>query len=172
MDGQQWLAACHPDPRQAQQEWEQPPYLAVFPCGAHFDVVCLPQPLALNLLWELGDEALSVPVLEYHLARRPVFYLLAEVGITAYLQPLDEEAAVLTAGDVLPAPSPQAQTSGVRHHSRMWRTAPDGSGHLATADNLQSAYRRACDKERQAARVRSARTVFWGARHTRPGRGG
>ncbi|XIG72792.1 hypothetical protein C1N81_04620 (plasmid) [Streptomyces sp. SGAir0957] len=141
----------------------------MFPCGARFDVVCLTQPLALNLLWEMGDEARAVPVLEYHLVPRPVFYLLAEVGITAYLQPL-EEAAVLTAGDVFPAPSPAAGSSGLHHHSRIWRTAPDGSGRLATADSLQAAYQHACDKERQEARVRSARTVFWGTRQARPKR--
>lgn len=94
---------------------------------------------------------------------RPVFYLLAEVGITAYLQPL-EEAAVLTAGDI----SPAAGSSGLHHHSRVWRTAPDGSGRLATADSLQAANQHAGDEERQEARVRSARTVFWGTRQARP----
>ncbi|WP_372346203.1 hypothetical protein [Streptomyces sp. KL116D] len=166
MDGEQWLAACHPNPEQVYEQWEEPPHLAVLPTGVRFDVLRLPQPFALAVLWELGDQAQKIPVLEEHVQPRPVFYLLAEPGTLDGLSAGD--STVLTVGDEFTVPSPGADgITGVQRHSFLWRTAPDGGGQLADADELRTACEHARDSDRQAARVRAARSVFWGAKHTR-----
>lgn len=167
MDGEQWLAACHPNPGEVYAQWGRPPHLASLPAGVGFDVVQLFQPLALTVLWELGDLAQKIPVLEHHLQPRPAFHFLAEPG-TADRWPRGADSVVLTAGDVFTAPSPGADgITGVQRHALLWRTTPNGSGQVVGADVLRTAYLHALDGERQAARVRAARSVFWGAVHTR-----
>ncbi|MET7520046.1 hypothetical protein ABZS88_43160 [Streptomyces sp. NPDC005480] len=169
MDGTQWLTACHPDPALVYEQWEKPPHLASVPAGVRFDVLRLFQPLALTVLWELGDLAQQAPVLEEHLQRRPAFYFLAEPGTAQNWQP-DRHSVVLTTGDDLVLPSPSADgIAGVQRHAFLWRTPPDGSGRLVDHETLATAYAHARDPERQAARIRAARSVFWGAQHTRRG---
>ncbi|WP_372350800.1 hypothetical protein [Streptomyces sp. KL116D] len=169
MDGERWLAACHTDPSAIRAQWATAPHLASIPAGIRFDVLRLLQPLALNVLWELGDVADKTPVLEEHCPPRPVLYLLAEPG-TAAAWPPDAHSTWLTTGHILTCPSPDADAiAGVQRHAFLWRTPPDGIRQPAATDLLLTAYRHARDPERQAARIRAARSVFWGtqrARHT------
>ncbi|MZD06718.1 hypothetical protein GTW43_16670 [Streptomyces sp. SID5785] len=169
MDGAQWLAACHAQPEKVFAQWEQAPHLARLPAGRRFDALRVHQPLGLTVLWELGDDAGKVPVLEEHAPPRPVFYILAQPGTADGLRPPDQEDALfLGEGAELTVPSPHADgITGVQQHSFMWRVAPDGSGRLATPDALAAALELARDTDRQAARIRAARSVFYGAKHAR-----
>jgi hypothetical protein len=167
MDGATWLASCHPDPGEVQRQWERPPHLARLPAGRCFDALRLSQPLGLTVLWELGGLAEKVPVLEQHIEPRPVFFILTQ-PCAAGGWPSRPDSTVLSAGEDLTVPSPRADAlTGVRHHSHLWRTAPDGSGHLADPGVLRSALALARDTDRQAARVRAARSAFYGAKHRR-----
>ncbi|RVU28018.1 hypothetical protein EOT10_07080 [Streptomyces antnestii] len=169
MDGEQWLAACHPDPAAVYRQWGGPPHLARLPTGKHFAALRLFQPLGLTVLWELGDQADKVPVLEEHARPRPFFYLLMQpTDSDSDAWPSEQDATFLGAGDEFTAPSPHADgITGVQQHSFMWRVAPDGSGRLADPDALRAALRLARDCDRQAARIRAARSVFYGAKHTK-----
>ncbi|MGW6145316.1 hypothetical protein [Streptomyces sp. NPDC055140] len=98
------------------------------------------------------------------LEARPVFYLLAETWTPRPAA----DTVLLTTGTEFTAPSPTADgITGVQQHAFLWRTAPDRSGHLTRTDTLATAYPHARDPDRQAARIRATRTVFWGAKHTR-----
>lgn len=55
----------------------------------------------------------------------------------------------------------------VQSHAYMWRTPPDGTRQPVTAHTLLTAYTHARDPERQATRIRAARSVFWGTQRTR-----
>ncbi|GAA2294824.1 hypothetical protein OKJ48_19925 [Streptomyces kunmingensis] len=168
MDGETWLASCHPDPEEAQRQWERPPHLARLPTGRRFDALRLSQPLGLTVLWELGGQAEKVPVLEQHIEIRPVFYILTEPREAGSWPRQPDSATVLTAGAELTVPSPHADAlTGVQRHSLLWRTAPDGSGHLADPDVLRTALALARDTDRQKARIRAARSAFYGAKHRR-----
>ncbi|MET8473561.1 hypothetical protein ABZY90_18105 [Streptomyces sp. NPDC006422] len=122
------------------------------------------QPLGLTVLWELGKEAEAVPVLEEHSKPRPVFYILTRAA-AATVWPETEDARMLTAGEELAMPSPDADgITGVRHHSFLWRTPPDGSGTLVDPELLRGALESALDPARQAERIRAARAVFWASK--------
>ncbi|MEU6661952.1 hypothetical protein [Streptomyces sp. NPDC046821] len=170
MDGEQWLASCHPDPAAVYGQWDRPPHVARLPTGNHFVALRLFQPLGLTVLWELGDQAEKVPVLEEHARPRPFFYLLMHPTV-ADGWPSEPDATLLADGDEFTAPTPQADgITGVQQHSFLWRVAPDGSGRLADPDALREALRLARDCDRQAARIRAARSVFYGAKHTKHNR--
>ncbi|MGY0489584.1 hypothetical protein [Streptomyces sp. WG-D5] len=167
MDGAQWLASCHRQPSEAYAAWEQSPFLARLPAGRTWDALRVQQPLGLTVLWELGEEAAAVPVLEEHAKPRPVFYILARADAVAPAPawPETEDVRMLTAGEDLAMPSPDADAiTGVRHHSFLWRTPPDGSGRLADPELLRAALRSALDPARQAERIRAARAVFWASK--------
>lgn len=168
MDGETWLASCHPQPGEAYAQWEKPPHLARLPAGRGFDVLRLHQRLGLTVLWELGEHADTVPVLEEHALPRPWVYILAQAK-TADSWPLHPDAVMLTHGEELRVPSPRADgITGVQQHTFLWRTAPTGSGDLADAEQLRTAFARALDPDRQAARIRAARAVFFHGRHRHP----
>ncbi|MFE1954352.1 hypothetical protein ACFW9D_28235 [Streptomyces sp. NPDC059524] len=168
MDGAQWLAACHAQPEKAFAQWEQAPFLARLPAGRRFDALRVHQPLGLTVLWELGDDAGKVPVLEEHAPPRPVFYILTRPGSADDWPPAQDDAVLLGAGTELSVPSPHADgITGVQQHTYMWRVPPDGSGRLADPDVLRAALDLARDTDRQAARIRAARSVFYGAKHAR-----
>jgi hypothetical protein len=168
MDGAQWLAACHAQPDQVFAQWEQAPYLARLPAGDRFDVLRVHQPLGLTVLWELGDDAGKVPVLEEHAPPRPVFYILTRPGAAEDAPEDQDDALFLGAGQELTVPSPHADgITGVQQHTFMWRVPPDGSGRVADPDVLHRALSLARDGDRQAARIRAARSVFYGAKHAR-----
>lgn len=175
MDGETWLASCHPDPVEAQRQWDRPPHVARIPTGRRFDALRLTQPLGLTVLWELGGLAEKVPVLEQHNEPRPVFYILAhpadaddDTDDADGWPPQPHPSTVLTTGESITVPSPNADAlTGVQRHALLWRTAPDGSGHLADPDALRAALARARDTDRQSARIRAARSAFYGAKHRR-----
>ncbi|MCX3061630.1 hypothetical protein [Streptomyces beihaiensis] len=164
MDGAQWLASCQRRPEDAYAAWRESPYLARLPAGKAWDALRVPQPLGLTVLWELGDLAEKVPVLEEHAKPRPVFYILTEPG-TAADWPDAEDARMVSTGEDLHMPSPGADgITGVQHHSFLWRVPPDGSGRLADPDVLRTAVALARNCDRQAERVRAARAVFYASR--------
>ncbi|MGY0021146.1 hypothetical protein [Streptomyces sp. cg35] len=169
MDGEHWLASCHPTPDAAYTQWEQPPHLAEIPLGRRFDALRLPQMLGLTLLWELARDRSRIPVLEEHARPKPWIYVLAEPGTAEAwgTRRRQSGATILSAGDTLTVPSPLADAiTGVqRHHRYMWRTAPNGAGTLAASDDLATALDRALDPDRQAERIRAARAVFFKGRH-------
>ncbi|MFI0241124.1 hypothetical protein [Streptomyces sp. NPDC016845] len=153
---------------EVQRQWDQPPYVARIPTGRRFDALRLTQPLGLTVLWELGGLAEKVPVLEQHIEPRPVFYILAHADDSDTWPPQPRSSSVLTTGESIAVPSPNADAlTGVQRHALLWRTAPDGSGHLADPDALRAALARARDTDRQSARVRAARSAFYGAKHRR-----
>ncbi|WP_338702578.1 hypothetical protein V2W30_34835 [Streptomyces sp. Q6] len=161
--GAQWLAHCHSRPGHVQEQWEQT-LIAEIPVGIRFDVLSVPQPLGLTLLLELGEEAEGIPVLEEHV-KRPVFHLLVHPGGMDDW-PDAPDTAILTQGALFAVPSPAADAIvGAQQHGLLWRTVPDGYGRLADPDTLLAALTRARAPERQAARVRAARSDFWGSRH-------
>ncbi|MBO1332784.1 hypothetical protein [Streptomyces sp. VRA16 Mangrove soil] len=163
--GAQWLAHCHSRPGHIQEQWELT-LTARIPVGIRFDVLSMLQPLALTLLWELAAEAEGIPVLEEH-AQRPAFHFLVRPGgMDGW--PHSPDTTILTRGAMFTVPSPADDAVvGAQQHGLLWRTAPDGTGRVADPDVLRAALARARDPERQAARVRAARSDFWGSRHTR-----
>ncbi|MHC5258978.1 hypothetical protein ACYSUO_13905 [Streptomyces sp. UC4497] len=167
MDGAQWLASCHRKPSEAYAAWGQSPFLAKLPAGRDWDALRVQQPLGLTVLWELGEEADAVPVLEEHAKPRPVFYILTrpDPAGASVTWPETEDVRLLTAGEHLCMPSPDADgITGVRHHSFLWRTPPDGSGKLVDPELLRTALKSALDPGRQAERIRAARAVFWASK--------
>ncbi|MYW70172.1 hypothetical protein GTY65_39885 [Streptomyces sp. SID8379] len=165
--GAQWLAHCHPKPGRVHEQWEQDTFTALIPVGIRFDVLRVSQPLGLTLLWELGQDAEKIPVLEDHTPPRPAFCFLTRTGhLTTW--PPATDAIVLARGDELAVPSPAADAiDGVQHHNLLWRTAPDGNGHVADPETLHSALVRARDPQRQTARIRAAHSAFWSSRQAR-----
>ncbi|MEU6394605.1 hypothetical protein [Streptomyces sp. NPDC046939] len=152
-----------------QRQWERPPHVARIPTGRRFDALRLTQPLALTVLWELGGLAEKVPVLEQHDGPRPVFSILAHLDDDpGAWPPQPPSSSLLTTGGSILVPSPNADAlTGVQLHALLWRTPPDGSGHLADPGALREALARARDTDRQSARIRAARSAFYGAKHRR-----
>ncbi|MFE6888118.1 hypothetical protein [Streptomyces sp. NPDC057694] len=142
--------------------------IALIPLGVRFDVLRVPQPLGLTLLWELGDEADKTAVLEEHTLPRPCLHLPVKPGRMDDHWGDSPEQTMLSRGVDWPAPSPAANAiTGVQQHGLLWRIPPDGSGRFADPDTLHHALTRARGPARQAARIRAAHSVFWTTRRNR-----
>lgn len=163
----EWLAAAATDPRECKRQWHRESGTAVLACGRFWDVLSVPEDLAVPAL----EALLGIP--------QPPGPALADtvVGRVAFFLPPDPQGCwigsgirYLGKGSWIAVPAPHRAAGRLR-----WLVPPDGSGSLfvpaAVELALQLAQSQLARRPRSAHRCPNCGTAMGGsARTPEPGR--